>query len=46
MAFNVCPWICPECGVNHDRDVNAVKNIKAVALTALAHGAAANPEAA
>lgn len=38
MALNVRSWICPECGANHDSDVNAAKNIKAVGLITLAHG--------
>ncbi|EQA1699013.1 transposase [Enterobacter bugandensis] len=46
MALKVRSWLCPECGANHDRDVNAAKNIKAVGLTALAHGATVNPKAA
>lgn len=46
MALNVRSWRCPECGADHDRNVNAAKNIKAVRLAASAHGATVNPEAA
>lgn len=32
LSLNVRNWICPECGVSHDRDINAAKNIRAYAL--------------
>jgi putative transposase len=38
LALGVRQWVCPECGVRHDRDVNAAKNIVAVGHTVLASG--------
>lgn len=36
MPLDVRTWTCPECEVEHDRDVNAAKNIRTVGLTGLA----------
>ncbi|HEX9135069.1 MAG TPA: RNA-guided endonuclease TnpB family protein [Ktedonobacteraceae bacterium] len=33
LDLDVRIWTCPECGVVHDRDINAAKNIHAVGLT-------------
>jgi putative transposase len=33
LSLEIRHWVCPECGVAHDRDVNAAKNIHAVGLT-------------
>ena len=33
LSLDIRHWICPACGVAHDRDVNAARNIHAVGLT-------------
>jgi putative transposase len=33
LSLDVRVWTCPECGVIHDRDLNAAQNIHAVGLT-------------
>lgn len=32
LSLDIRHWTCPECGVAHDRDVNAAKNIHAAGL--------------
>ena len=43
LSFATRQWTCPACGVPHDRDVNAAKNIKATGLAVSACGDAIRP---
>ncbi|HEX4203204.1 MAG TPA: RNA-guided endonuclease TnpB family protein, partial [Ktedonobacteraceae bacterium] len=45
LSLDVRHWTCPECGVAHDRDSNAAKNILAVGLTVAACGESVRPGA-
>lgn len=44
LPLDIRSWACPECGVIHDRDVNAAKNILAVGQTVNARGEGVRPK--
>jgi putative transposase len=43
LSLDIRQWACPACGIVHDRDVNAAKNILAVGRTVSAYGETLRP---
>ena len=44
LPLNIRDWECPKCGMNHDRDINASKNILAAGLAVSVCGANIRPD--
>jgi putative transposase len=43
LSLDIRQWVCPECQLAHDRDINAAKNVLAAGLAVSACGEAVRP---
>ena len=43
LSLDIRHWVCPECGVDHDRDINAARNVLAAGLAVAACGESGRP---